>query len=145
MAPGTAGALPGVLIFWVFWRFLPTSWMPWLLASALAAVSALTVALGNWSESYWKKKDPGCFVLDEVAGYLLTVLIFSGRHENFWLTAAWTFAATRVLDIIKVPPARQLEKLPGGWGILLDDLAASLYAGALLHAAAWAGLRQFMG
>lgn len=49
------------------------------------------------------------------------------------LTVIWAFLLTRVLDIIKPPPARQLERLPCGWGTLADDLCSSLYAVGLLH------------
>jgi phosphatidylglycerophosphatase A len=51
------------------------------------------------------------------------------------LTLAVAFAAFRLFDVTKPPPARQLEKLPGGWGILLDDLAAAVYANILCQIA----------
>ena len=71
----------------------------------LVASSVLCVALCPWAERYWGKKDPGRCVLDEVAGYFVTVLIF--RTPNLWLTVVWTFLASRVFDIVKPPPARQ--------------------------------------
>ena len=76
-------------------------------------------------------KDPRRFVLDEVAGFLVTVLLF--RTPDPILTAIWAFLFSRIMDIVKPPPARLLERLPAGWGILLDDVVASLYAAALLH------------
>jgi len=53
------------------------------------------------------------------------------------LTTFWAFPVTRIIDILKVPPARRLEKLPAGWGVLADDLLGSLYAAAVLHAGFW--------
>ena len=134
VAPGTAGALPGVAIFAVIALTAPAALQAWLIALALLVVSVLTIAWSPWAERYWGKKDPGNYVLDEVAGFLLTVLLF--RVPSLLLTIVWAFVVTRALDILKPPPARQLEKLPRGWGILADDLCSSLYAGAVLHLAA---------
>jgi phosphatidylglycerophosphatase A len=68
--------------------------------------------------------DPSCVVIDEVAGQLLTLL---------WATADWKSAMAglilfRAFDIIKPAPLRRLERLPGGLGVMLDDLGAGLYA-----------------
>jgi phosphatidylglycerophosphatase A len=134
VAPGTAGALLGVAIFVAVVLFAPLWLHTWLIALALLLFCALTVALTPWAEKYWQKKDPGIFVTDEVAGFLTTVLLF--RTPDLLLTVLWAFVVTRILDIIKPPPARQLEALPGGWGVLLDDICASLMAVVLLHIAA---------
>lgn len=133
VASGTAGTFPAVGVFILISLCAGPSEAPWLIAAALAVSCVLSVILGNWAEAHWGRKDPGTFVLDEVAGYLLTVLLFRG--PSLPLTILWTFLATRAMDIIKIPPARQLEHLPGGWGILLDDLFCSLYAAGLLHLA----------
>ncbi len=93
----------------------------------------LSVYLGAWAEKFWGGKDPRHFVLDEVAGFFLTVLLF--RVPDLGLTVLWGFVATRAFDVIKPPPASSLEVLPAGWGILIDDLIASLYAAAFLHVA----------
>jgi len=135
VARGTFGTLLGVAIHVLVW-LLVGDWtlQMVLLGIGLVASSAITVALSPWAERYWKKKDPGFMVMDEVAGYLLVVLIFPLR-ANLPLTVLWTFLAARGFDIIKIPPARQFESLPAGWGILLDDLMSSVYAGAALHVA----------
>ena len=137
VAKGTFGTLLGVAIH-VLVRLLVGNWTVQmvLLGIGLMVSSAITVALSPWAERYWKKKDPGFVVMDEVAGYLLVVLIFP-LGANLPLTVLWTFLAARFFDIIKIPPARQFESLPGGWGILLDDLMSSVYAGLALHAAYW--------
>jgi len=135
-APGTISTLPMVALFVLVAKTQPPEVLAGFIAVAFLASCFLSVLLGSWSERYWQRKDPHCFVVDEWAGFFLTVLLF--RTANVELTALWTFVATRFFDIVKPPPAGYLQRLPGGWGILLDDLAASLYAAAFLHLAAWA-------
>ena len=89
----------------------------------------ITVALGGWAETYYQRKDSQTFVTDEVAGFLLTVLLFHDPAQPV-LTTLWAFPVTRIIDILKIPPARRLEHLPRGWGVLADDLLGSLYAAA---------------
>ena len=62
------------------------------------------------------------------------MLFFTGTTP---LAIALAFGLFRFFDIVKPPPARQLEKAHGGWGIMLDDFAAGLYAWAALQAALW--------
>jgi phosphatidylglycerophosphatase A len=131
IAPGTWGALPGPLIYLLIVGFAGPQAHTALIAGALAAVCVLTIALSPWAERYWQMKDPKKYVPDEVAGFLVTVLLF--RTPDPWLTTVWAFVITRIVDIVKPPPARQLEALPGGWGILLDDVASSLYAALFLN------------
>ena len=131
MAPGTFGALPGVAIFLAIVLWTPAALHTWLILAALVVVCWATLALSPWAERYWKKKDPGTFVTDEVAGFLATVAIF--RRGDLLLLTLWAFVVTRISDILKIPPARQFERIHGGWGILLDDLMSSVYAAGLLH------------
>ena len=79
------------------------------------------------------EKDCQVFVTDEVAGFLFTVLLFHDPARPI-VTTLWAFPVTRIIDILKIPPARRLEHLPRGWGVLADDLLGSIYAAALLHA-----------
>ncbi len=134
VAPGTWGALPGVAIFLLIVEVAPAAYHTWLIGLAMVLVSAVTVALSPWAERYWRVKDPRKYVPDEVAGFLVTVFLF--RTPDVLLTIVWAFVVTRFLDILKIPPARQLEALPAGWGILLDDVASSIYAILLLNGAA---------
>jgi phosphatidylglycerophosphatase A len=131
--PGTVGTIPAVVLFVGTALWIPAAWQ-WLVITGLLLVSCiLCVYLGEWAEKFWGAKDPRHFVLDEVAGFFLTVLLF--RVPDLGATLFWGFVATRAFDIIKPPPASSLEVLPAGWGILVDDLVASLYAVAFLHAA----------
>ncbi len=142
-APGTLGTAPAVAAYVLVAHLAPEPLHAVILGVLLLAACAGTVWLGPWTEKRWGKKDPGAFVLDEVAGFLLTVLLF--RVPSVTHTAIWAFAVTRVFDIAKPPPIRRLERLPAGWGVLVDDLAASVYAAVALHLLlawqpAWFGL-----
>ena len=95
----------------------------------------LCVGLGRWATEYYGRKDPGSCVLDEGAGICLTALclpIYPGWRECWALLAV--FVAFRLFDITKLPPAKRLERLPHGWGILMDDLAAAVYANVVCQA-----------
>ncbi len=131
IAPGTWGSLLGVGIFAAISLAAPYHHHGILIAAALLVVCIVSIPLGSWAERYWGETDPSPFVLDEVAGFLFTVLLF--RTPDLIVTLAWAFVASRVFDIIKPWPANWLERMHGGWGILLDDLCASLYAGIVLN------------
>jgi phosphatidylglycerophosphatase A len=136
--PGTCGALLGPAIYIPFALAVPQdrwplAWQTLGIAAALLFWSWATVALGTWAEKHYLKKDSSIFVTDEVAGFLLTVLLWHLPDQPV-LTTLWAFPVTRVIDIVKVPPARQLEKLPAGWGVLADDLLGSVYAAGVLWA-----------
>jgi phosphatidylglycerophosphatase A len=139
VAPGTVGSLAAVVIlggifFWV--RATDEAVTPgvWnlILAGGILVYGALCVWLGKWATDYYGRKDPGACVLDEGAGICLTALfvpIYQGPRELWALLAV--FVSFRIFDIVKLSPAKQLERLPYGWGILLDDLAAAVYANVL--------------
>lgn len=135
VAPGTWGTLIGTLAFFSTVG-LPEPWQTACLAAWALAAGGLTIYLGEWAESYLGGKDPQCCVLDEVAGVLLTLILFRGT-SNAFLAAFWTFVLFRILDIAKLPPARQAEKLPKGWGVLVDDLISACYAAAILWGLRW--------
>lgn len=128
-APGTVGTLGGVLFAWLL------SGLPyfgaWALGLALV-IYLVTRHLGEWAERHAGKKDPGIFVQDEVVGYLITVAWFEGPTL---LALGVAFFVFRVLDVLKPPPCRQLEKVgksaesrwKSGDGILLDDVMAGVY------------------
>jgi phosphatidylglycerophosphatase A len=130
--PGTCGALIGPLLYIPLALLVPNEpAQTILIAIELIFWSWITVVLGRWAEDYYGKKDSQTFVTDEVAGFLLTVLLFHLPDQPV-LTTLWAFPVTRVIDMVKVPPAKRLEKLPRGWGVLADDLLGSVYAAALL-------------
>jgi len=117
-APGTFGTLGGVLLAWLCPSDL-----------ALIATAAAVFTVGLLLAARLGGADPGWFVLDEVAAYLLVPLTL-GRS---WWVWGGAFLFFRVFDIAKPWPIRRLEKVPGGWGVMLDDLLAALYAHAALR------------
>jgi len=133
--PGTWGTLPAVAIYAAVAWGAPARAHVWLIAAPLVAACAVSILLVPWAERHWGRKDPGSFVADEVAGYLLVVLLW--RTSDLALTLVWSFALARLFDIIKIPPARQAERLAGGWGVLLDDLVAAVQAAGALHVGSW--------
>ena len=131
-APGTWGTLLGVAIFLV----LPDSpAYPYWLAGVFVLVSALNILLCPFAERHFGKKDPGPFVIDEVAGYLVVV---AGLSKPSLLAGVVAFFLFRVFDVLKPPPARQFESLPAGWGIWLDDVMAGIYGWLVLAGLVWA-------
>ncbi len=131
VAPGTAGSLVGLALAWAL------SGLPlWGYVAATVAVSALGVAASARAETLLGAKDPGRVVIDEVAGMLVTV---AGVPPSalFLVTG---FLLFRLFDIVKPFPCRWAERrLPGGWGVMGDDLIAGAYACLVLHLA-WAAL-----
>ena len=114
-----------------------------ILAAALAIISP-AARLGTWAESFFNRKDPPPFVLDELAGCLLSLapafMVFP--QVQYFLLGGIPFGFFRIFDITKPYPANRLERIRGGWGIMLDDVAAGAYAAvasvATLAVLAWA-------
>lgn len=140
IAPGSCGALLGVLVHVAVFLWLPPQWRLPALVAAFVAVCVLHCVLTPWAQSYWQEQDPKHFVLDEVAGYLLVPILF--HQGQLWQIALLGYLCFRILDIIKVPPARQIDrKLHGAAGILLDDLVSAGYAVLILYLLWWLGGR----
>ena len=124
VAPGTAGSLVGLLLF------LPLAGRAfWIQLAAVVAVTILGVLAGGRLATMLGAKDPGMVVVDEVAGQWITFLALPMTP----VTAVAGFLLFRVMDIVKPWPARALERLPGGLGIMADDVAAGIYAHLLLR------------
>jgi phosphatidylglycerophosphatase A len=113
----------------------------WSIAAAALVATVVGIIVGERALEDFHSKDPREFVLDEVAGMLIAGLAAWAPWAGLpWrITIPIAFFWFRVTDITKPPPARQLESLPRGWGIVLDDVAAGLMALGLTLAcdAAW--------
>jgi phosphatidylglycerophosphatase A len=114
-----------------------------LLAMLTLLVLALGVGVCPRAMLVYGSKDPRTFVLDEVAGCWLTCLIFQWRGPAE--TAVAAFVAFRFFDVLKPPPIRRLERIPGAWGVMADDLAAALYAAASLYLVCYGVIDQLAG
>jgi phosphatidylglycerophosphatase A len=141
LAPGTWGSLVGVGIFLLiregFWQFVERTHLSVLEVLPLVNVVELVVvgviALGGiWAASRTEelagRKDPGRVVIDEVAGQLIALLpLIPGRNTD-WFSVAIAFILFRIFDIVKPYPARRMEQLESGLGIMADDVVAGAYA-----------------
>ena len=145
LAPGSFAALFGVGLHLLFFFFFPKFLFIPLLVFSLLLVSYLNHILTPWAEAYWQKEDPGNFVLDEIAGYLMVPIFFHSGSESVWLIAAVGFLLFRILDIIKIEPARYFDRhVHNAWGILIDDLISGAYAVMLMYAAQYFGVFGWM-
>ena len=122
IAPGTAGSAVGLVLVIAVHRF-PRP------AASLAILAGLLFAIGVWSagkaEKAFGQVDPSQVVIDEIAGQVIT---FLATPRITWIGLLAGFILFRAFDILKPSPARQAERLPGGWGIMLDDVVAGFYS-----------------
>jgi len=131
--PGTFGTVVAVPVSLFVNRIAVAN--PWLSAVVLAALSSIAIWLAGQAARLLGTKDPQVIVIDEIAGFVLA---------NF-LTGSWTaliiaFGLFRFFDIAKPFPAGKLEMLPGGSGIVLDDMCAGLYSFMILRLLSSTGL-----
>jgi phosphatidylglycerophosphatase A len=124
-APGTAGSLVGLALFWPLHH---------LSLAAQAGATAAAFLLGVVAATHVARRlgieDPGLVVADEVVGMWVSLL----GVPLTGVTALAGFVLFRVFDVFKPYPARDLERLPAGWGIMCDDVMAGVYANLLLRA-----------
>ena len=129
IAPGTCGTAVAVPLAFAL-RSLPV----WQFAAVVVAVTALGIWAADRADRAWGTHDSGRIVIDEVAGYLTTMTLVDRGH---WIPLVVGFVIFRALDILKPPPVRWLdENLPGGWGVVLDDIAAGVIGMAAMFALA---------
>jgi phosphatidylglycerophosphatase A len=126
--PGTLGALAGLPIA-IALHFYLGVWRLGLLAAILVLLAPAIWAATNTARLV-AKPDPGIVVVDEVLGQWTTLL---GATVFNWKALLAGFILFRVFDIWKPWPVRQFEKLPGGTGIVADDLAAGFYGALILY------------
>jgi len=124
VAPGTAGSVVAAILFW-FIGLLP-------LAFAIL-ITVVLFFIGVWSgevvEQHSAMRDPGYIVIDEVAGMWITLLFVPHALWAF----LFGFALFRIFDIVKPVPVNQIQSAHGGWGIMLDDVAAGIYAALIFQ------------
>jgi len=127
-APGTAGTIIGMLLY-LFFKERPL----WI----YLGVCAVVTALGSWAageaEKLLGKKDSPSIVIDEIAGFLVSMLLVPGT----WQFMIAGFLLFRFFDIVKPWPLHGLQKVRGGMGVMLDDLGAGIYTNIILHIGHW--------
>ena len=126
-APGTVGSAAGVVLY-VVARHLR---VPHFELTAIVVLALAGVWLTRACEEHLECVDPGPIVIDEVMGMLITLFMIPVG----WLGILLGFLLFRALDVTKPFPARQLEKLHGGFGVMADDAMAAVYANLLLRGA----------
>ncbi|MBE7452987.1 MAG: phosphatidylglycerophosphatase A [Kofleriaceae bacterium] len=125
VAPGTCGTVVAVPLAWVCrgsdtWQFL----------ALIVVVTLVGIAAAHRADRDWGSHDSGRIVIDEVAGYLATVALVD---RGSWWVLGIGFVVFRALDILKPPPVRWLdEHVPGGAGVVLDDVAAGVMGAAIM-------------
>ena len=128
-APGTVGAFLGLLIWYGLSFLVSVNTLFWI---TLLLVVATTV-VGAWTskvmERYWGE-DPRTVVIDEFVGTWIPCLVagVTADHLTTAILGLFGFAMFRVIDIVKTPMCRRLERVPDGWGVMLDDVLAGTYA-----------------
>ncbi len=131
--PGTMGSLGALLVALAIAYF--TDWNPLV----FVGVSAVALLPAIWAADRMAhdtgSKDPQTVVVDEVVGQWIALAAAPNLLEWKWWLAA--FLLFRVFDIVKPPPVRALERIPGGAGIVLDDVGAGLYAALVLALSGW--------
>ena len=125
VAPGTFGSAAGLVLLWAI-RTAGSTYLE-------IAIVGVLFALGVWSSTVAERDartvDPGYIVIDEVVGMLITLALIPATAT----VSVVGFLVFRAFDIVKPWPARPLERLPGGWGVMADDAMAAVYANLVVH------------
>lgn len=145
--PGTAGSLVGLGLGWIATRALASHTGSIGVAVGLLTSGLITglvgVVVSGPVSRVLGAKDPGCVTIDEVSGQLLACaavpLLPESRGVSPWLAWIAAFVLFRFFDVVKPGPIGRLQDLPGGWGIVADDVAGGVAAGTVLFAGAWVG------
>ncbi|MBI5787670.1 MAG: phosphatidylglycerophosphatase A [Candidatus Schekmanbacteria bacterium] len=124
VASGTAGTVVGIIVY---------LFMPYDDLSHYLLITLLLYLLGCWvsqqAEIIFGQKDSGKIVIDEIVGYLISMFALPPGFS--WIL--FGFLLFRFFDVVKFPPAIQAEKLPGGIGVMTDDVVAGAYTCLVLH------------
>ncbi len=121
--PGTLGSLAGLLIYFVVKDKLP------VYTFSVLFLFALGILFSSEAERIYKRKDAETIVIDEACGMMLSLFLVP---YSLWIMILG-FVLFRVLDILKPPPARAIEKFSGAFGIMFDDIIAAIYTNFILQ------------
>jgi phosphatidylglycerophosphatase A len=123
-APGTAGTLVGILIYLALSRL---SWSLYLVFVVI--ITCLACYVSQQAERLFDEKDPPCIVIDEIVGFQWSMFLIAPTVLHVFAG----FILFRFFDILKVFPAGYFQRsLPGGWGVVMDDVVAGMYSNIVL-------------
>ena len=134
IAPGTLGAVWGVGIYLLL-TFLEVGILIYITVTALLIVVSIPIC--DRAEKLFGVKDPGKIVLDEIVSVPITLFLIPMKIEFIVIG----FVLNRLFDIVKIPPAHQVQKLRGGWGVVMDDVVAGIQSNLLMHLVVFLWLR----
>ncbi len=118
VAPGTFGTLGGVLLYFIEGNNLLIRFLIFLF------ITLIGIPIADQADKSWETHDNGKIVIDEVAGYLLGVILIPFS----WKSAVIAFFLFRFFDVLKIPPANLIDKkMGGGAGVMLDDTISGIY------------------
>lgn len=126
LIPGTFGSLAAFAIYFPLMHYAP-DWR--IYGTCVIFIVGIGIWASHRAQEDSKIIDPSFVVIDEVAGQLITLFLVPFS----WYAVIAGFFLFRILDIIKPAPARKAEDLPGGWGIMMDDVIAGVYGNILLN------------
>ena len=126
VASGTFGTMVGIPLYLLMYHFLPNA------ADYMALLLLLSFG-GAWvsdkAEIICGVPDSSKIVIDEIIGFLWGMFLIPPTYISILLG----FFVFRVMDVLKPPPLERLEKVHGGWGVMLDDIGAGIYTCLILH------------
>jgi phosphatidylglycerophosphatase A len=127
--PGTWGSVVTILVWWGLSRYVHPADQVLVVVGLAVLVILVGIPAATRVAQAYDTVDPQFVVIDEVAGQLITLI----AAPTSWKSLLLGFILFRGFDIVKPPPVRQLERLPNGTGIMLDDVAAGLFALAVMQ------------
>ena len=133
LAPGTAGALLAVLIWFGISFIVSEICLIWLTVALILFFTVMGVWATNRLEPFWGE-DPSRVVVDEMVGVWIALL--AAPSGNVWY-ALGAFALFRLFDIFKPLGIRRMESFPGGIGVMMDDILAGIYSFVVLIGVRW--------
>ena len=125
VGPGTLASAVGVLIAMIFYG----NWPMYLVVTAV--ITAVGFYVSGPTEEFLNKKDPGCVVIDEVAGVMIAFFMLPPEWPVIWIA----FFLFRAFDMFKIWPVNKFEEMHGGVGIMMDDVFAGIYTNLTMQLA----------
>ena len=127
-APGTAGSVLAIGLYYLFFPAAPSVLIHFIFFLIIAAVFFMGVWTSTRAESFYGH-DPSCVVIDEIVGMGITLLFI----PKIWYVALAGFVLFRFFDITKWLGADRMQRLKGGWGVMMDDVVAGIWSNMMLQ------------